>query len=458
MLYRKIEEKLQLWEKGKKALLVYGARQVGKTTSIKDFCQRHFANVAAINFTNDARALNLLLEIKNLEEFNRVLSLLFGFEPKKGDTDFLDEIQYYYEMWEEEEKRHPGFKREHVDILTLAKNVVERNEYRLILSGSMLGVSVFGVNLNPTGFVEELTMYPLDFEEFLLALSTPKNVIEEARESFASNRPMPEELNDMLIRRFREYTIIGGMPEAVEAYVETKDMRYVSAAHRGVLSWYRRDIIKYAPADSRLIISSMFEALPSEISAQNKKFVKSHMDVPNFKNLELRERFLWLQSAGIAIPTYNVDAPKSPLKAAANHKVVKLFSNDVGLLVNQLFDGDVQLGLIEEKSGYDFGAIYENAVAELLVAHGFSPYFHSNKKGGEIDFLVEKNRTAIPIEIKSGAGGERHIYEHKALDHLLESRSDLRESFVFGNTNVFSESKRIKNYPIYMIEFLKRKD
>ena len=456
MLQRKVTSQLERWKRSSNnALLVYGARQVGKTTAIRDFCSSAFHKTAEINFSFDAHATSLFLEVKNLKDFEATLALLLGYDPQEGDVVFFDEIQVYYEARQRAIAANPEFANRSTDLLTLAKPIAEQGKYRLILSGSLLGVTVFGINLNPTGFVDEITMYPMDFEEFLWADKVPETFISQAKSCFEQFAPMGEELNGFFLAEYRKYTVVGGLPEAVRRYVETKSLADASLAQQSVLSWYRKDIIKYAPAGSRLIILEMFQILPSEVNAKNKKFVKSHMDVPNFKNLDLKDRFLWLSSAGIALPVYNVDNPVSPLRSSVNCKTVKLFSNDVGLLVNQLFEGELQDSLLLPSSGFDFGAVYENAAATQLLCHGFLPYYHSNKKGGEIDFLIEKDLQVLPIEIKSGKPNERGLYEHKALDHYLESNPG-KIGYVFGNTNVFSERPNIRNYPIYMLEFLSK--
>ena len=457
MLYRKVTERLKEWlNHSPNALLVYGARQVGKTTIIREFGRSSFRAFDEINFAANPHALNLLLEAESFSDFQARLTLVLGHEPKEGDLVFFDEIQVYFSSRNVRIQNDPGFAESTVDILTLSKPIVEQGTYRLIMSGSLLGVTILGANLNPVGFVDELTMYPMDFEEFLLADGMPAELIRKVQDCFAGKEEVPEELNRTFLSKFRAFSIVGGMPEAVSRYVNGNDLKAVSLAHQSVLSWYKKDVIKYAPLDSRLIILEMLEILPSEVNAKNKKFIKSNLDVPNFKNLDLKDRFLWLSAAGIAIPVYNVDEVKAPLRSSLNYKVVKLFANDTGLLVDQLFEGEITEGLFVESNVYDFGAIYENAAAQLLLCHGFLPRFHVSKKGGELDFVVESGGTVLPIEIKSGSGDSHHVYEHKALDHYLSSNPSSRPGMVFGNTNVFCESSRIENYPIYMIDFLRK--
>ena len=459
MLYRKKVVDLENWKKNENtALVVDGARQVGKTKLIEEFIKR-FRHHVEIDFAKDATALGLLLETKNFDDFISKLSLISQ-TPLEDTNDvlFLDEIQYYYEIRNKRIEADPKFAEQYVDIITLSKDIVERGKFRLIMSGSLLGVAIMNINLNPTGYLSKMTMYPLDFEEFLLANKVPQPIIDGAKEAFHQRQQMPETIHNLFLDKFREYVIVGGFPASVSGYIDDKTLEKTDAALANIDNWYRSDIIKYAKKEDRIVILEMYDLLPSEVTAKNHKFVKSHLDgIPNFKNLDLRDRFLWLKGAGIAIPTYNVSNPKYPLKISQDYKVVKLFMGDVGLLSNVVFDREAKRELLIANKGYDLGAFYENAVAQLLLSHGYEPRFHSTVKRGEIDFIIEKNMSVIPIEIKSirpeKATGFHH---HPALNHLLQDHQEIKESWVFGINNVEKESDRIQMFPIYMIDFLRK--
>ena len=372
MLYRKRIIDLQNWKNDEKtSLLVDGARQVGKTKLIEEFIKT-FDNSIEIDFTKNEQALSLLLEIKNYDDFVARLSLISDTKiVNNNGVLFLDEIQYYYEIREKRIKDNPKFAEKNVDIITLSKEIVNRGEFRLIMSGSMLGVSVFNINLNPTGYLRKITMYPMDFEEYLIARNIPQKIIDDTRESFKKREPVSESINDILLNLFKEYILVGGLPAAVQGFINDKTFDSTDIALDTVNNWYKEDIIKYANKEDRLIILEMYNLLPSEISMKNRKFVKSHLDVPNFKNLDLTDRFLWLKNAGIAIPTYNVSNPIYPLKISKDNKLVKLFMNDVGLLTHLIFDKEAKRHLLIDDKGVDLGAIYENAAAQLLKAHGY---------------------------------------------------------------------------------------
>lgn len=460
MLFRKRINDFIDWKNNENtALLVKGARQVGKTHLIEEFIKNEFDNFIEIDFTKDLNALDYLLEMKNYDDFINRLSLISNVELRNSNSVlFLDEIQYYYEIREKRIEADPSFKEKYVDIITLSKTIVNNGEFRLIMSGSMLGISVFNVNLNPTGYLKTLDMYPMDFEEFLLANNIKQELINETKQAFINKEAVSDSINELFIKKFREYVIIGGLPKAVEGYVNDKSLSLTESALDTVNNWYKEDIVKYAKKEDRLVILEMYNLLSSEITKKNRKFVKSHMDVPNFKNLDLSDRFLWLKGAAIAIPTYNITNPVYPLRISKDSKIVKLFMGDVGLLSHSLFDKTAKKRLlVNDDPLVDLGAFYENAAAELLLAHGYDPYFFSNKKRGEVDFVIEKNMAVYPIEIKSGKPNKKNgYYEHSALDNILLVHKEIKESWIFGVNNVKKEKEGIYMFPIYMIDFVRK--
>lgn len=458
MLYRKVIKEFENWKANENtALLVKGARQVGKTKIIEEFI-KSFDNYIEIDFTKDSEALTLLLEVRNYDEFVSRLSLLSQTNIiNNSGVLFLDEIQYYYEVRADRISRDPSFREKYIDIVTLSKEIAEKGEFRLIISGSMLGVTIFSINHNPTGYLKEITMYPMDFEEFLLANGVSQRIISEVEGYFNKKEAVPETLNEMLLNKFNEYLFVGGYPAAVQAYVNSKNMNQVNGALETIDNWYRQDIIKYAAKEDKIVILEMYSLLASEISKKNKKFIKSHMDVKNFKNIDLTDRFLWLKNAGIAIPTYNVTNAIYPLEISKDNKIIKLFMGDVGLLTSKLFDVEARKKYIIDSSEIDLGAITENAVSQLLVAHGYNSYFQSTKKHGEIDFLIESNMNIIPIEVKSGEPNKKtDLYNHAALNNLLEAHKEIKESWVFGKCNVKRENDVIFTFPLYMVEFVRK--
>lgn len=457
-IHRNAEEKLRSWKEGSKnALLIKGARQVGKTYLIREFANKEFEHSFEINFASDARANALLLEATDYDDFLARISLLINNPLPKGSLLFLDEIQFYYEKREQRIKVDPNYENSHVDILTLAKSFAEKGEFRLIMSGSLLGTFLFNARLNPMGYLDEFEMHPLDFGEFLMAGGISERILEEINEAFKRQTPLEQSLHEELLKRFKEYLIVGGMPQVVDSYLTKGGFSEVGALQDYIIDWYKRDIIKYAAPEDRPVIAAIYDQLGTELSKQNRKFVKSHLDtLPNFKNLDVSDRFLWLAKAGITIPVYNVTNPVYPLKKSQDSKLVKLFANDTGLLLEMLYEGEEKAELLRRSPELDFGAVYENAAASLLTAHGHRPYFHSLKKNGEVDFIIQGNFGVLPIEIKSGDPNRNGNYAHNALNHLLNNHPEIENAFLFGQTNIRRENERITYFPIYMLDCLRK--
>ena len=290
-------------------------------------------------------------------------------------------------------------------------------------------------------------MFPLDFEEFLDANGYDTGTMESVRNKFARQEPIDEFIHDQLMRYFRLYLVVGGMPAAVQKYVDTNDLAKVAAEQKKILVTYRRDISKYDAKDS-LRIREVYDSLASELASENKRFKIGSVE-RNSRFERVESEFLWLSNAGIAIPVYCVEEPKSPLRLSEKRNMFKLFANDVGLLAAMYMDG-VQLQILAGNRSLNIGAIYENAVAQELRAHGLNPrYFHS-KKQGELDFLIEDAGVAIPIEVKSG----KDYKKHSALDNVLGNRDyHIDRSIVLNNENIDKE-RNVLYAPVYCAMFV----
>lgn len=250
---------------------------------------------------------------------------------------------------------------------------------------------------------------------------------------------------------FRLYLIVGGMPAAVSKYLESNNLQEVLAVQQEIIQLYKKDIAKYDP-DNKLYIEEIFNLIPPELNAKNKRFILKRLN-ENAKYARYENSFLWLKNAGVAIPVYNVEEPKEPLLLARSRNLLKLFLNDIGLLAAQYADG-IQVRIIKGDKDINFGSIYENAVAQELVAHGFEPYFYNSKKRGEIDFVIENDGKVLPIEVKSGKG---YVY-HRALSNIMDCEEyDLPEALVLNNDNLTVEG-RITYVPVYMVMFIVKSD
>ena len=434
MLNRKIDKYLiEYYQKSGNALLITGARQVGKTYSIREF-GKGFKSFIEINFIENPDAVGLFKDAKGSTDILMRLSTITNVPMIKGDTlIFFDEVQ------------------ECPDIVTAIKFLVDEGSYRYILSGSLLGVELKDIRSVPVGYMGVKEMFPLDFEEFITCVGINENVIATVKEAWTKRRPVDDFIHNKMMELFRLYLIVGGMPAAVSKYLESNNLQEVLAVQQEIIQLYKKDIAKYDP-DNKLYIEEIFNLIPPELNAKNKRFILKRLN-ENAKYERYENSFLWLKNAGVAIPVYNVEEPKVPLLLARSRNLLKLFLNDIGLLAAQYADG-IQVRIIKGDKDINFGSIYENAVAQELVAHGFEPYFYNSKKRGEIDFVIENDGKVLPIEVKSGKG---YVY-HRALSNIMDCEEyDLPEALVLNNDNLTVEG-RITYVPVYMVMFIVKSD
>lgn len=461
-LKRKIDDVLIRWKnESKTALLLLGARQIGKTYAIRKL-GKSFASFIEINFADHPELVDPFSRIMSPEDLLIRISLIpdMGGKMIEGKTlIFLDEIQLVYRRREELKESHPGFVS--LDILTAMKRMSEEGKYRFALSGSLLGATVNDIGLYPAGYMEERTMYPLDFEEYLWARGIGSYAIDHLRDCFISKTRVEDDVNESFLRLYREYVLVGGMPLPVSEFIERKNLHLADIAQRDIIEAYKRDITTYVKDEGKkLIVKEIYARMPSELDSKNKRFVFSHaLDASSLRNDEAIESYLWLTSAGVAIPVYNVKEPKIPLSISSERKTLKLFMNDVGLLSRSLFHTGIREKLLSNEQTVNYGAPYENAAAEELCSHGYDGalYYYNSKRNGEVDFLVETSDGVMPIEIKSGKMKEHSYYNHSALNKLV-SLYGVKEASVFGESNLYKETEVITVYPSYMIGFVSRED
>lgn len=433
-MFRKATEKLLKWKESSKALLVTGARQVGKTYIIREFLNNEYGeeNYVEFNLFENELAKNTIEAAKTSEDLIFRLSALADKPLKQGKTViFLDEVQVCS------------------NIITAIKFLVEEGSYKYILSGSLLGTELKDINSIPVGYMEEFQMFPLDFEEFLIANGLNENVLKRLEENLCNLTPVDEVVHQKLIDMFQLYLIVGGMPAVVEKYIETNNLRAVVDEQNNINGAYRQDISKY-DSENKLYIKEIFDLIPSELNNQNKRFIMKKLN-ENLKFNKYENSFIWLKDAGVALPVFCVDEPKMPLILSKSRNLFKLFSCDVGLLASMYMDNNLQIKILNKDKDINFGSIYENAVAQELVSKGFELYYYKNNKLGEIDFLIENKGEVIPLEIKSGKNYKRHI----ALDNLLENNKDISKAYILSNKNIEVDGKKVY-IPIYMIMFFKK--
>jgi len=434
MLYRKIYSRIEAFYKNtpNKALMITGARQVGKSYIIEAFCKAHYESFLKIDFIENADYATLFAGAESAETILLRMSALFGDRMIPGKTIiFFDEVP------------------ECPEVITQMKYLVQDGKYDYILSGSLLGTIFKDISSAPVGYMDLMEMYPLDFEEFAIANGVGERVIAALRKTFEERSPVDAYIHERMMALFELYLIVGGMPAAVSAYLETKNLRTVANEQNAILRLYRQDISKYDKED-RLYLNDIFDLIPGELNEKNKRFILKKLN-EKARFDRYYDSFLWLKNAGVALPAFVVDEPKSPLLLSKARNLFKLFSNDVGLLAAQ-YGGDIQLSILKHEADINFGAIFENAAAQELLAHGFSLYYYNSKKYGEIDFVLENGGKVLPIEIKSG----KDYYRHNAIDNVLGLDAyGIEEGYVFCHGNIETVGKTVY-FPIYMLMFLQK--
>ena len=432
MLKRKIDAYIRnYYETTRNALLITGARQIGKTYSIRQF-GKSFKSFVEINFVEMPEAVELFKDAKSSADILLRLSAITSVPLIKGQTlVFFDEVQQC------------------PDIVTAIKFLVDDGSYRYILSGSLLGIELKDLRSEPVGYMGVKDMYPLDFEEFISCVGINDTVIGALREAWQNRTAVDEFIHGKILELFRLYLVVGGMPAAVNKYLESNNLQEVMTVQQDIIRLYKRDIAQY-DLNNKLYIEEIFNLIPPELNAKNKRFILKRLN-EHAKFERIEASFLWLTNAGVALPVYNVEEPKMPLLLARSRNLFKLFQSDIGLLACQYAEG-IQLRIIKGDKSINFGSIYENAVAQELVAHDIVPYYYNNKKRGELDFVVELDSKVLPIEVKSGKDYETH----RALSNIMDcGEYDLPQAIVFNNDNLQVVGK-IVYAPIYMVMFLEK--
>lgn len=433
MINRKVYQFLRdFFTNDKRSLLVTGARQVGKTFAIRTIGKEVFEHVVEINFIEQPQAVEMFSHPQDAEE---LLMRISAFTRKKlvpGKTlIFFDEIQECGEM------------------VTAIKFLVEEGNYRYVMSGSLLGVELKDLRSVPVGYMSELEMYPLDLEEFFRALGVSDEVIDHLKDCYDKQVQVDEFVHQKMLELVTLYMIVGGMPAVVQKYLDTNNLRSVLNEQRDIIRTYKRDITKY-DKKRKLLIEEIYNLIPSELDAKNKRFILKELK-EKARFIRYESGFLWLKDAGVAIPTYNVGAPKMPLLLNKQRNLFKLFLNDVGLLA-AMYGGDIQVRLLSSLN-VNYGASYENLVAQELYAHGLAIdhdlFYFNSKKQGELDFIVEYQGEVLPIEVKSGKNFERH----RALNNIMDNEEyAIPKALVLCQDNIQVKG-RLVYLPIYMLMF-----
>ena len=433
MLWRKQQKEIINWiNEGNEAMLVSGARQTGKTYLIENTLKQEKCDFVKINLLERPDIVNMfnLVYGKSVDVFLERITALVDHNFVRGKTIiFFDEVQ------------------ECKDLVTKIKFLVEEGSYRYILSGSLLGVELTGLKSAPVGSLKTMEMFPLDFYEFLKAVNIKDSTIVLLKNEFDNKMPVDGFIHEQIIDAFRTYLIVGGMPKAVDEYLNTRDYKKVVDVHKDIITQYKVDFTKYEK-ESRLKLIKTYDLIPNELADKNKRY--------NFANIDKGVRFNryessfdWLKAAGVAIPVFNITEPRLPLAINAKSNLFKLFMSDVGLLTT-LYGRATQVAILGNDDSLNAGAIYENYVAQELRCHGFDGYYFNSHKQGELDFVIDYMDSVMPIEVKSGKDYTRH----NALNNVINNKDyGVKQALVLSNANISQDSK-IVYYPIYMTMFI----
>ncbi|SDJ33189.1 hypothetical protein SAMN04487760_10588 [Lachnospiraceae bacterium G41] len=433
MLVRHLEKEINEWiENGKNALLVSGARQVGKTFLIRSCLDKNNSDFLEINFIKNPEIIDAFENSKSSKDLKINLSAAMNKSLTEGQTIlFLDEIQEYK------------------DVVTKIKFWVDEGSFRFIMSGSLLGIELNDLRSAPVGYLDEIIMYPLDFTEFLWACDVREEVIDYLRDCYDKTEEVSETVHNKMMEHFRRYLVVGGMPACVDEFVRSGDIKKVSNIQKNIISEYKRDFTKYESKEKKLMLQQIYDLIPSELLKQNRRF--NYADIKKGLRFErVEDSFLWLKAAGVSICVFNATEPKISLNQNVKSSLLKLYLSDVGLLT-YTYGPAMKLGLLSDNKTLNCGGIYENAVNQELFAHGFKLYYYNSKKNGELDVIIEHEGHVLPIEVKSG----KDYSVHSALDNCVNNEEyEIEKAIVFSNYNVSKNGKTFY-LPIYMITFLK---
>ena len=440
MLYRKIESSIvsHLQSGSDKILVIDGARQIGKSYIIRAIGQRLFTNYIEINMETDKLGDRVFANARTKDDFYLALSTIAGNRMGQPHNTlvFIDEIQAYDHL------------------LTLLKFLREDAKFTYIASGSLLGVTLKTTSSIPLGSIIIKHMYPIDFEEFLIANGVGQLVIDTMHRHFAERKAMPDAIHHKLLDLFRKYLLVGGLPDAVKAFVETKNIATVRAIQNNIHHLYGVDAARYEEAHNRLKIQRIYSMIRSNLENKKKRVVAKDIEDTKGKRLtDYIEEFDYLISSGIALEVKAISKPSFPLIEKSGKNLLKLYMNDVGILTSIFFGTNIK-AVIDDVASINLGSVYETVVAQELRAHGFNLYYYDNKKTGEVDYLIDDTAhlSVLPLEIKSG----KDYQVHSVLDKFLQIKEyNINQAFVLSNAKEVETRDGVTYLPIYYIACIK---
>lgn len=440
MLYRKIEKDIEgyLRAEDDRIMILEGARQIGKSFIIREVGKKLYDNFIEINFAEDDEGPKIFKGIGTTEGFYFTLSSVYGEKLDRYENTliFLDEIQHY-----------PQY-------LTLLKFFREDRRFRFIASVSLLGITLRETTSIPVGSIIRKNMYQLDFEEFLIANGFGQEALNTLRTKLMNRESLDESLHDYIMNLFRRYLLVGGLPAAVNEYLDSHNIVKVRNVQENIRSLYEVDATKYEKNSNKtLLIRRIYNMIPSQLENKKKRIIIK--DIQNkigdrFDNY--LEEFEYLISSGTALEVSAISNPKYPLTESAHKNLMKLYLNDVGLLTMLLYKNSIR-PVISDEDSVNLGSVYESVVAQELKAHGHKLFYYDNKQRGEVDFLIDdySSTTILPIEVKSGKDYTRH----SALNNLLKVRDyDIASGLVLSNSREIKTVGNVSYMPVYYVMFI----
>lgn len=440
MLYRKFARRLEefLNNEPHKILLVNGARQIGKSYIIRYVGKQLFKNFVEINLKADKEGMGIFQSVRSVDDFYLQLGAIAGDKlGNKQDTIvFLDEIQSYPHL------------------MTMLKFLNEEGKYRYIASGSELGVALAQTPSVPIGSIAIEQMYPLDFEEFLLAMGCGQNTIDGVRRSFEDRQSLNDSMHNYMLQQFKLYLLVGGMPDAINKFLENRNITQVRNIQRDIHTLYRIDASQY-DEEKKLVIRNIYDLIPSNMENKKKRIIVKNIEGKSGHKQysDYAEEFEYLTNSGVVLQVRAISNPKFPLLESESKNLLKLYLSDVGLLTNLLYGTNVN-AVLGDVLSINLGSVYESVVAQELHAHGFQLYYYDNKQRGEVDFLIDDydSLTVLSIEVKSG----KDYKVHSALDRFIATPDyHICRAVVLSNEQKVYDDKGITYMPVYYVMFFK---
>ena len=437
MLKRKIADLIEqhLKNESERILLIDGARQVGKTYIIRYVGKKLFHNFIEINMLEDSVGDRLFENATTVDDFYLRVSAIKGelMGDMKDTLIFIDEIQAYPHL------------------LTMLKFLRDDNRFTYIASGSLLGVTLSETTSIPIGSIRKVRMFPLDFEEFLYASGMNEFAVAILRKKFENRESLDEAMHGRMMDLFKRYLLVGGLPAAVNAYLETKNIQTVREIQREIHEYYAADASKY-DTERKLKIRRIYDLIPSNLENKKKRVVAQRIEGKKgitFANYE--DEFEYLISAGIALNVQAVSTPVFPLIESSGKNLLKLYLNDVGILTAILYGSNIR-AILEDERSINLGSVYESVVAMELIAHGYQLFYYDNRNKGEVDYLIDDydSLSAVPLEVKSG---KDYIVHHALNTFVKNDDYHVKKAFVLSNTREITSNGKVTYLPIYDVMF-----